>query len=292
MEKLYRREHAEALLEPCNGDGVRWTIDDHGVWPAVDFKECKRQALDAEYVALSWKPVKVFENDPEAPDGTNTPGLPFPFSGADLAAFFLGGVGVFAAEFYGEWADGPDQDAINEIDPGNNYARQAVRDAYEAYRAAKALVGALNMDAQAKYDKAHKEYREKASKTNLEEFERAEQEWGTGYEAWLSAMVRELLKAAVKVRQHPTGDSDGTPAKQQTAHQDAPGRNRPGAPKQSTQDRQSHRWQLCIDAGLPMPQDTYANLPRGIGVIAQQLKITRQALAQDLNSHRERLFSR
>jgi hypothetical protein len=42
-----------------------------------------------------------------------------------------------------------------------------VRDAYEAYRAAKALVGALNMDAQAKYDKAHKEYREKASKTNL-----------------------------------------------------------------------------------------------------------------------------
>ena len=60
----------------------------------------------------------------------------------------------------------------------------------------------------------------------------------------------------------------------------------------NAEQRQARRWQMCIDAGLPMPQDTYAQLPRGIKEIAKAENITRQALAQDLNAHRERLFGK
>ena len=60
----------------------------------------------------------------------------------------------------------------------------------------------------------------------------------------------------------------------------------------NAEQRQARRWQMCIDAGLPMPQDTYAQLPRGIKEIAKAENITRQALAQDLNAYRERLFGK
>ena len=58
------------------------------------------------------------------------------------------------------------------------------------------------------------------------------------------------------------------------------------------EQRQARRWQMCIDKGLTMPTDTYAQLPRGIKEIAKAENITRQALAQDLNAHRERLFGK
>ena len=61
---------------------------------------------------------------------------------------------------------------------------------------------------------------------------------------------------------------------------------------ETQEQRQSERWQLCIDSGLTMPTDTYARLPRGVGKVAVQLGITRQALAQDLKAHRERIFSK
>ncbi|OYY27829.1 MAG: hypothetical protein B7Y20_10705 [Acidovorax sp. 16-64-162] len=60
----------------------------------------------------------------------------------------------------------------------------------------------------------------------------------------------------------------------------------------SAEQRQARRWQMCLDAGLSMPQDTYAQLPRGIKEIAKAENITRQALAQDLSAHRERLYGR
>lgn len=60
----------------------------------------------------------------------------------------------------------------------------------------------------------------------------------------------------------------------------------------NAEQRQARRWQMCLDAGLPMPQDTYAHLPRGIGKVAKAEGIKRQALAQDLNAHRERLFGK
>lgn len=61
---------------------------------------------------------------------------------------------------------------------------------------------------------------------------------------------------------------------------------------ENAEQRQARRWQMCLDAGLSMPQDTYAQLPRGINEIAKAEGITRQALAQDLNAYRERLFGK
>lgn len=61
---------------------------------------------------------------------------------------------------------------------------------------------------------------------------------------------------------------------------------------ENAEQRQARRWQMCIDEGLTMPINTYSALPRGIGRIAKALRITRQALAQDLNAHRERLFGK
>lgn len=61
---------------------------------------------------------------------------------------------------------------------------------------------------------------------------------------------------------------------------------------ESKELRQARRWQLCLDAGLKMPADTYSHFPRGIGKIAKELGITRQALAEDLNEHRELIFGR
>ena len=66
----------------------------------------------------------------------------------------------------------------------------------------------------------------------------------------------------------------------------------PGPVAESAEQRQARRWQMCLDAGLPMPRDTYAQLPRGINEIAKTEGITRQALAQDLNARRERLFGK
>ncbi|WP_287966010.1 hypothetical protein [Diaphorobacter sp.] len=61
---------------------------------------------------------------------------------------------------------------------------------------------------------------------------------------------------------------------------------------ENAEQRQARRWQLCIDKGLTMPTETYAQLPRGIKEIAKAENITRQALAQDLNAYRERLFGK
>lgn len=97
---------------------------------------------------------------------------------------------------------------------------------------------------------------------------------------------------ATAVGQRPHSHHAGSPVVPPTGPQDAPERNKQEVLNQSALERQAHRWQLCIDAGLTMPSDTYASLPRGIGAVAKRLVISRQALAQDLNAHRERLFGK
>ena len=64
------------------------------------------------------------------------------------------------------------------------------------------------------------------------------------------------------------------------------------APGQNAEQRQDERWQACIDAGLPMPKDSYAHYPRGIGEVAKKLGITRPSLTQDLNKYRKRNFGK
>lgn len=239
--KPYNRGHADALLEPC-GEVSPWRIDDRGVWPAYsDYEEAKRLGLESEQKLLSWKPVMVFQDDQNAPDCKDTPALPFPFDARDLAAFMLDGVGAFVADYYGDWEDGPETESLNDIDPGNNYARRAVREAFDAYREAKRAIGCPD-----------------------------------GESPDTDAMARELLKP--------------TPPEQPQAAAPVPVAQ--VVAELTQEQRQAKRWQMCIDAGLAMPTDTFAHLPRGVGKVAKELRITRQALQQDLNAHRERLFGK
>jgi hypothetical protein len=140
--KPYGLEHALALLEPSSLAG-EWTVDERGLWPLESHKHLWHWGMHAEYEVTAWKPSVVFADDPDAPDLTKTPALPFPFDGNDLAALMLAGSGLLLADFFGEWESGPDADALARINPGNNFARRAVTEAFEAYRFAVGRVGSL-----------------------------------------------------------------------------------------------------------------------------------------------------
>jgi len=189
-DKPYSRSHFEALLPTEEREGVR--IDDSGVWPATDYEAARRLGLLPEYKALSWKPVFAYSGDVPAPDTKNTPALPFPFDARDLAAFMLAGVGSFFVEFYGEWKDGPDEDALAEIDPGDSYARKAVNEAYSAYRDALARVGASD----ACLDEATRKLCRSSPKVRGVDWVQAQEKQEEAHEAWLRAMVSELLRPA------------------------------------------------------------------------------------------------
>ena len=60
--KPYRKEHALSLLKPIYDDS-RWTVDERGVWPAIDFNMAESWGLITEHTVLSWKPVLVFKDD-------------------------------------------------------------------------------------------------------------------------------------------------------------------------------------------------------------------------------------
>jgi hypothetical protein len=59
----------------------------------------------------------------------------------------------------------------------------------------------------------------------------------------------------------------------------------PASEAESQRVRQERRYQMCVDADLPMPTDDYARLPRGIGALAKREGITRQAFAEDVKAH-------
>lgn len=66
-----------------------------------------------------------------------------------------------------------------------------------------------------------------------------------------------------------------------------------GSPLQENKEaRQKRRFQMGIDAGLPMPDNDYAPMPRGIGALAKQEGITRQSFTEDVKAHIRRMNSR
>ena len=297
MEAKYNLKHAKEILEPCgllgeNQRGKYLRIKKRGVMPAI-----KRDLLLLnETEGLRWRPARQLQHLPGAPEVKDTPMLPNPFTARELAAFMLDGTGSLVAHCYGERDDGPDPDSLRAIDPDSK-ARRAVTEAFTAYREAEGIVGPYPRALQADADRARKAYNEANQRANEREgvsgavpgtddstARRAravasvaaqEAKMHTtiaasrqASEAWLTKMVRCLLEPqaaapALHVATEPTQEQ-----------------------------RQAYRWQLCIDAGLTMPEDTYSHLPRGIGKVAESLGITRQALQQDLNAHRERLFGK
>jgi hypothetical protein len=57
------------------------------------------------------------------------------------------------------------------------------------------------------------------------------------------------------------------------------------SPSESTVHRRKRRYEMCLRAGLEMPDNDYAALPRGIGKLAEQEGISRQAFSEDVKAH-------
>ena len=63
-------------------------------------------------------------------------------------------------------------------------------------------------------------------------------------------------------------------------------------PEETAAEMGARHWQACLDAGLEMPTDTYAQYPRGITRIAQREGVKRQTFAKRLDAYRAEKFSR
>ncbi len=55
--------------------------------------------------------------------------------------------------------------------------------------------------------------------------------------------------------------------------------------KESAKERNRRRYQMCLDAGLDMPDDDYAHLPDGIKDVAAKERISRQAFNKSVKAH-------
>lgn len=86
----------------------------------------------------------------------------------------------------------------------------------------------------------------------------------------------------------PTGQTTTTPSPEMKP----PASPTPLVKEITPEQRQANRWQLCIDAGLKMPSDTYGHYPRGIGKVAKSLGIKRPSLREDLDRYRERTMGK
>jgi hypothetical protein len=230
-EKPYGLVHAKSLLAPC-GASEQWDIDERGVFPKPqpEPREDKTQTLVNNladfHPLLAWRPAVVFKDDTPAPDLINTPSLPLPFDARDLAAFMLYGVGCLAANFYGAWEDGPDKSAIDQINPLDTFARQAVIEAFAAYREAQKIVGPYPLELDEKAEHARKAWsvanheanqregvfdsklepadskaRRERAKTSIAaldlEMEATAKADKAAKEKWLEAMVRQLLQSTL-----------------------------------------------------------------------------------------------
>jgi hypothetical protein len=119
-----------ARAEPFTESGLR--IEDGGVF-------AKKVGFDV----LDWMPAA----DADAPGSPNplvAPLLPFPFTAAQLAAFFLDSWGWFFYEAFGRWETGPDEDLLRNAGVRGTKVREAVRAAYRAGREAQQVVGPLD----------------------------------------------------------------------------------------------------------------------------------------------------
>ncbi len=66
----------------------------------------------------------------------------------------------------------------------------------------------------------------------------------------------------------------------------------PIAKTETAQQRRERRYQMCIAAGIQMPTNDYAALPRGINELARKEGITRQAFSEDLKAYIRQLHTK
>jgi hypothetical protein len=223
--KSYGKAAAEAIIGNYGHDMI--VVDEDGVRPS---KTC----LESDPAQLfHWNFACDLEG-PDAPDALQAPSLPIPFTAIELAAFMLDGIGALIPSIYGGWADGPDEGMLEAMGIQADRPREALRDAYAAYRQAEKVVGKLdeNLEARArqladecgqKNDEANmregvfapdispeeaRERRERAraSVAELEEMSRqAKTQCEAAFSAWRKAMVNQLLHSQAIKKQAELG---------------------------------------------------------------------------------------
>ena len=112
--------------------------------PYVDMLPSGARGIEAGRL-LAWNPAVDLEN---GPDPATWPVLPATFSARDLAAFLVYGVGTFIHDFLGP--EGVlDESALKNVGGmRDEWARQALREAYELAGRARAVVGPLDDEAE------------------------------------------------------------------------------------------------------------------------------------------------
>ncbi|MGJ7529187.1 hypothetical protein [Variovorax sp. GB1P17] len=126
-EAIFRRllERADEPLLEVGSDGVRIP---------------KALLRDSDARPFHWSPACEVDG-PNAPNPLVVPSLPFPFDASELAAFMVDGVGAHLGAHFGPWEDGPDAHLVDELGDMATRAKQALREAYTAYRRAAEIVG-------------------------------------------------------------------------------------------------------------------------------------------------------
>lgn len=94
--------------------------------------------------------------------------------------------------------------------------------------------------------------------------------WIGEWEAWVSEV--DALQAAPDVTESASGGMKTAKAW-------------PVVKKETAIARNARRYQMCIDAGLTMPDTTWPNLPDGVGQVAKQENISTQAFSKSVKAH-------
>lgn len=154
----YDKEDAEAIFSKAfdRDDASLVAMDNDGA------RVPKELMRDSTARPFHWSPACEV-------DGLNplvVPSLPFPFTAPELAAFMVDGVGAHLAAHYGPWQGGPDEQLANEINPMGVRAKQALREAYAAYRQAELAVGPRPDDLEQKARSLALELRTKNQEAN------------------------------------------------------------------------------------------------------------------------------
>lgn len=304
--KKYKRTAVERIFLNRISDHVE--LSDDGVRLSRDLLRSPASG------GLVWHPANELEGMPGAPDPLEDPNLPIPFSGSELAAFMIDGVGAMLPEVFGDWKQGPDEACLETLGPDAAMAREALRDAYEAYRSALSVVGPLDDDVQRRpallnerldrengqaneregvfepgvsnREKNARRFRARVSVAHLlDEANAAERLAVAELAQWRKAIVRHLWASADHDAEILQSILDG--AERRHIQSEPPIQADKAA--ETKEQRQARRHQMCVDAGLAMPLDDYASLPRGIGKVAAREKITRQAFAEDVKAHINRM---
>jgi hypothetical protein len=118
----------------------------------------------------------------------------------------------------------------------------------------------------------------------------AVRQWTESSAAGLPGYVAAMVVLKADARRWLDGIGVPVPPSLQGADEAVP--LHPAPAKETTEQRQQRRYQMCVDAGLVMPTNDYAALPRGIGQQAEKEGITRQAFSEDVKAHVRRLAPR